>query len=1010
VDARQAPFVGRSSELERLEASVDQARSAPRLAVIAGEAGVGKTRLLEECLASLTDQRVLRGWCLPFEAASMPYGPIVQALRSLTSSLESHALRAVLGSGRVELGRILPEIASSASGGPPAAAAEATPEAGAQARLFEQTLGLIERLSTRPPVVLAIEDVHWAEPGTRDMLRFLVRNLRSPVLVLLTVRSDDLREDDPVRPFLADLERLESAARIELARFSRSDVEALLLNLTGTPPSRATVDRIYGRSDGNAFFVEQLVAAGESDSGVPARLADTLRARLAEVSETSREVLRAAAAAARPVDDELLAEVTGLEPRAVEVALREAISAKLLVPAEESSGESGYRFRHALLREVAYAELLPAQRRRLHRAVATALQAQGTQGDRRVPTPAASELAFHWEAGAEWQAAIDAHLEAAEAAAGVYAWSAAVHHYARTIELLELDGTAIAHDGVDGPELLHRAADAAFLAADYPRAVEWGRAAIDAVAASEPHRAGRYHIRLRWYLWDSGDRDGAVASVQEALRLVPPDPPSAERAAALAQWSGALMHAGRAEEAAATARETIEVARAVGARGDEAEALAILGWIDVMVGRPDPGFAAMREAAAIAEEVGDVSGTALGHALIAHMHAFVDQPSAALAAALEGYEAIVRVGAERTYGPVLLGHAVKALIELGEWDEADRLVRVGFEQELVDRPAHLLRIQRGRLATLRGSWDAAARDLAAARAFEVASGGSEYGDDLLAAEAELAAWSGNVPAARAAFEAVGRRPPAPPGPPIAWIAAHAVRAEADDAEQARAQRAAIRQRVALERATDILARWPGPPGTPVRLLAEAEMQRLKGTPDPAAWRAVGAAFEAAGRPFHVAQAQYREAAALLASRADRASVKRLLLAAQETAQRLRAQSLGQEIARLARRARVALGPGPTIVQSPETGATLGPERLTTREAEVLRLLAGGWTNRQIADELFISPRTASVHVANIFGKLGANSRVEAAAIAHRLGLAHDPPPPPDTGREPSREGAAPAPG
>jgi DNA-binding CsgD family transcriptional regulator/tetratricopeptide (TPR) repeat protein len=996
VDAPRAPIVGRSRELARFEAAIDAARAGSlRILLIGGESGVGKTRLVQECLARLDNERVLFGACLPLEGASIPYAPIRQALRGLVESLEPRPASVVLGAARAELGRLLPEIASSSE-----TSALPAAEPAAQARLFELVLGVIDRLARLAPVVLVIEDLHWADPATRDLIAVLGRNMRrSPVLLVLTIRSDDLTDDHPVIGLLAELERLEYAERLELDRFSRQEVASLLLLLTGVRPTAETLDRILGRSDGNPFFVEQLVAAGEAAPGLPARLADTLRARVGRLSDPTRGVLRAAAAAARPVDDEFLAELSGVDARDVGAAVREAISARILAPLDPDKRELGYTFRHALLREVIYDELHPAERRRLHRGVASALKARAGRRSQGIPLATASELAFHWDTADAWSEAIPAHLEAAAGAADVYAWTAVVHHYSRVLALLDSSSAEALPSTIDRAEVLHRAADAAFLAADYPRAIEWGRAAIEAVAATEPRRAGAYHVRLRWYLWDSGDRQGAVAAVEEALRLLPVHPPSAERASALAQWSGALMHTGRVQEAASVATEALALARLVGARSDEAEALAILGWIDVVIGRQERGFPAMAQAVTIAEEVGDVSGIALGHALIAHMYAYVDQPRDALAAGLRGYEAITRLGAERTYGPVLLGHAAKALLELGEWSEADRLIALGFDHELVDRPAHALRIQRGRLAMLRGSFEAAEADLAAARSFEAASAGSEYGDDLLAAEAELAAWSGTLAGARAAWESLADRlRAAPPTPQLAWVAAVAMRAEADEAEQARARRDTDRERTAREGGAAILEAWPGPPAGPVRLLAEAERTRLEGRPDPAAWSTVVEAWDRLDRPFHAAEARYRQAEALLGPGADRGEAALLLAAAHATCTRLRADALGHAVARLARRARVPLGTAAPTVTGGDGQARAGPEPLTPREADVLRLVAGGWTNRQIADELFISPRTAAVHVTNIFGKLGANSRVEAAAIAHRLGLAADPPRPPDTAK------------
>jgi predicted ATPase len=279
--------------------------------------------------------------------------PMVEALRPLARVLAPEELERVLGGARVELARLVPEL------GPQPAGEQATLLA--PTRLFELLLGILHRLAERGPVLLVVEDLHWADQSTRDLLEFLHRSLRAGVALVLTYRWDELHRRHPLRPWLAEL----------------------LAGIMEEPVAPALVGEILARSEGDPFFAEELLAAHLEGSRPPLALRDLVLARVEALSEATRRVLEVAAVAGARVDHELLAAVVGQDPEQLVWLLREAVTHHVLA-VDEASG--GYVFRHALVQEAIYDDLLPVQRGPLHAAYARAL-------DRRVEQR--GQLAYH---------------------------------------------------------------------------------------------------------------------------------------------------------------------------------------------------------------------------------------------------------------------------------------------------------------------------------------------------------------------------------------------------------------------------------------------------------------------------------------------------------------------------------------------------------------------------------------------------------------------------------------
>ncbi|HET6814196.1 MAG TPA: AAA family ATPase, partial [Actinomycetota bacterium] len=434
-------FVGRTEELARLAAAADRAAAGtPTAVLIGGEAGVGKTRLVGELVTSARQAgaTVLVGGCVELGGEGVPFGPLIEALRPFLRDLDEPELaQLVPGRTRVELARLLPEL--DPGGRPGTGPAGSGLGAGGfglgsdQGRLFELLLVLLERLGAERPAVLVVEDLHWADRSTRDLLAFLHRNLRhGRLLLVMTYRSDELHRRHPLRPFLAELDRGRRVERLELDRFGRDEVAAQLAGIQGAPAPAQLTERIHARSDGNAFFVEELAAtaAAGADGELPPSLRDTLLARIELLPEPTQQVLRILSVAAAAVPDPLLAEVAGLPEAELLAGLREAVSAHVLLV---DAGDGAYGFRHALVKEAVYAELLPGERTRLHARFATALAGRTAVGDPGL----AAELAWHWYAAHDLERALPAAVEAGLAAERSYAFAEAQRHFERALELWE---------------------------------------------------------------------------------------------------------------------------------------------------------------------------------------------------------------------------------------------------------------------------------------------------------------------------------------------------------------------------------------------------------------------------------------------------------------------------------------------------------------------------------------------------------------------------------------------
>jgi DNA-binding CsgD family transcriptional regulator len=980
----QGPLVGRASELGRLLARLDEAASGHAVvALVSGDAGVGKTRLAGE-LAQLARERgftVLSGHCAEL-GDSVPYLPLADALRDATRAPSVMAPLLDALASRPVLGRLLPDQGSGE-------VLDGDGSGLARQQLFGAVLGLLGELADASPVLLVLEDLHWADRSTRDLLTFLSRVLhRERVAVVGTYRSDDLHRRHPLRPVIAELLRLPGVSLVELGPLDTSAMAEHLTALARTRLEATTLNDIVARAEGNAYYAEELLAAAADGEALPAGLAALLLGRVERLSATAQQVMRVAAVAGRRADDELVREVSGLPAAEYEDAVREAVAQQLLVP----DGTEGYSFRHALLREALYADLLPGERTRLHGLLASALQSREQRAGA-LPV-AAAEIAHHCLASHDIPGAFAASVQAGEEAERLAAPAEAHRHYDQALSLWERVSEPEKLAGVNRGVLALRSASNAAASGDVARAVQQLRRLRGYLGENaDPVLVTRVGERLAYFLLEISEFPEAIEAARSAAAALPESPPSWQHARALATYAQTLLYPEDQEPARELAEQARAAARAANAPWVEADALVTLGMLGERHGQTNEAIELFTLAHRQAREARVLGVELRATYQLARAHLERGDLADAGQTAHEG----MRRAAETGLGLAPYGLDLQYLHYLahyndGAWDHAQELAD-GFSVRVTTIPEARLSAMALFIDVARGSPAVEERRMWLEPFWKVDGFGQYIARGLLA---EHALWQGDTATALCETEATLAAHRADYGgytPPGIRVAAIGVCAQADRAALARATGDSEGARAAIEGARELIEiareaaayrRRPkfvlGVDGRGWLARAEADWRRVQGDNDPSAWQAVldtfGPAFvyEAARTRLRLAEA--------LAEAGRRDDAQQAWRLAAETAERLGARPLRSALDGLARRARI--GPaGHWPAGAPASG---GPAGLTSREQEVLRLLTQGRTNREIASALFIAPKTASVHVSNILAKLGAASRTEAAAIAHRRGL------------------------
>jgi ATP/maltotriose-dependent transcriptional regulator MalT len=960
-------FVGRDAELALLEHALDVAAGGTAGTVLIGaESGAGKSRLISEFAAKAGGRAlVLTGGCVEVSAAALPYAPITAVLRKLVRSRGTGQVAALLpGSLAGELAVLLPEFGEQPSGGDPAMM---------RARLFESLLALFEVLAEERPLVLVVEDAQWADQSTCDLLTFLVRNVRQAALLLIvTFRSEDT-ERAALRSLTAGLGRMEGVLRIELERLSRAGVAAQLEGILGAAPRPALVNAVYQRGGGNPLFTEALVNRdGSLVSGLPWSLRDLVLAAVKELPAETQQALRMTAVGGDHVTHALLAAADNLDDAALTAALRPAVAARILI-----TDADGYGFRHQLFREAVLADLLPGERAAAHRGFATAIAAMPAA--RRNGT-AGVQLALHWRGGHEDERALSAAWQAAADTGAAFGYAQRLQMLDQVRELWPSVPNAASSTGTDYVGILELAADTAHWAGEPER----GLALVaDALAKldekDDPERRAVALFRradLRRELLQHGQLD----DLREALRLA--SEPTPVRARILAYYCWALRREDRNGEAERYAAELSALASQLGDEERQVEASMLLAAVAAHKG--EDTVAALLSARDAAAKLG--SGHLEVWAYLTLGHVLGDPPgdrggsAEAIQVGRQGLARARQLGLARQIAAPIAGNLAQALTAAGRWDEALEIIDeiLSLDQPPLGR-AHQL-MTRGSIAVARGDVDSAIAIVAEVRSLPAAiHSQGHYAYPLAQLEIHCRLASGDLTGALACARALPAPDPATDPAPRYQLAliGSAMRACAE------AKAFGVADADVSELRTDLEARAAAlPRRTPLQdafaAVVAAESSRAEGRQDPASWDAAHAAWERLGRPYQAAYALLHAARAAMA-RGDREAAAARLRTGAELAERVGARPLLQQIARQARQAGVDL---------PLSGQAAAPARfgLTERETEVLRLVAEGRGNRDIAAELFISPKTASVHVSNILGKLGVATRTEAAAVTYRLHL------------------------
>jgi DNA-binding CsgD family transcriptional regulator/tetratricopeptide (TPR) repeat protein len=990
-------FIGRGAQLADLQTGFAAVRQGePATVLLGGEAGVGKSRLAAEFAghARAEGGRVLTGGCLELGAEGLPFAPFTAVLRELARDAGVPGVVELLGGRAGEMARLLPDLgaAEPEAGEPAGTGADAYPGEG-RGRLFEQMLTLLEQLGERGPVVLVIEDLHWADRSTRDLLAFLVSNQRAlpGVLIIGTFRSDELHRTHPLRPLLAELARLSWVQRAELPRLTRGETGDLLAAIAGRELQPARVDGVFARSEGNPLFAEELLGC---DDELPESLRDLVLVRVHGLPEPTQDVLRVASAAGERAGHALLSAVSGLGDDDVEKALRPAVAANVLV-----AGADGYAFRHALIREAMYEDLLPGERGRVHARYAEVIAADPALTAGR----AAIQLAHHWSAAHDLRHALASAWQAAAEANRVFAYAEQLAMLAKVSELWDKVPDAAQQIGASHDHVLERAAQVAYVLQEEEQARAFASAALREIDRdAEPGRAAVL-LELRGRL--QPDTQDGVADLREALSMVGDGQHERERAAVLASLATRLGKTGATGQARAAALQALELAERTGdlvAQANALSTMAALGHFDG-AGISDTELDMLGRARSLAIRAGDhnlVLNTSINES---HLLEGLGEHERAAQVARDGIADAARYGLARTHGTFLAINVAEPLYALGRWDEATEVLERALALSAPPRTRACLQGLATAIALARGEFAEADSLLASAmRLFSALRGRTHLHieENLSAAQLriELVTAQGRHQEALAAAEDAMRRHDLQASPRYAWpLLIAAARAAAEITVTPAAARAAGSAEAARELlgALDAQAGKLGTEGPVERanqLTYTAEVLRARHAAaggaavlaeEAAVWEQAAAGWEQAREPYPLAIALFRAAEAALAAGGGRDAPGTWLRRAAEICADLRARPLGEAVALLARRARIATDGTATARHTPAAG-------LTPRELEVLRLIAAGMSNARIAAELFISPKTASVHVSNIMSKLGASTRGEAAAAAHRLRLL-DPP-------------------
>ncbi|MFB4354775.1 AAA family ATPase [Microbacterium sp. LS_15] len=946
--APSTAMVGREAETQVVRAVFERSvEGTPVALLVEGEAGIGKSRLLREFAADVANRADVHiGWCLDLGASRTPFGPLVGILRSIVSQLGAERVRAQLGVGAEALGMLLPELN-------PTERSQTSPD-----RVRDAIAALIEAAADRNPQVLIVEDLHWADDSTLAILAFLMRSLtRGRIMLLLSCRSDDVRRGDAVSSFIGESTRARLLDRVQVDRLDADAVRELAEAIIGQPLSDTALERIRSRAEGVPFFIEEI--AGCSAGPLPGTLRDLLLARFDRLGDDARRVVQVASGADRALSHPTVSALAGLADGRLDEAIREATQSGILVVVDDE-----YRFRHALLREAVHDDLLPGERARLHRSYAELMEQRGAGAASGEP----AALAYHWQLAQDPRRALAAAMTAMTDAKARFAFASA----ARFGELV-LDLWAQVPDAemvVDVPrlEFLRSLGSVLRNAGDGERALAVVNLALSEVdpAAVDPRTHARLLRDKAYYTMNLG-RNGSVPLLQDSLSVLDGRVDDDRlHASILNQLGSRYMVAGRLSDAIDIATEAEDRGEAAGSDEETSIAANIRAASLAHLGR----VAEAHEQYALALARANTTNAELRYRVnYSDLLGLLGRYRDAVRVAEEGMERAREYGVERTTGAIMTQNMAVPLLEMGEIERVEGMLARELAQATLRIFHAYSTMTRVRVLSWRG------RDVEAAEIVrewhpvfaEAGVDERQIWYDEIMMRLSVAESGGDLRAALDEVRAMLRDD----GPRLlherrlmleaGWLIAELrVTGEAVDDAVSEVREAWLSQ--------------------PEQLLDDAWWGILSAFLDPSIPALRSAVDLADGDDVPVTfRVMTRLALArMLVDTADRAAAASVLDEARRTAETLGHVPLGRAVAEFAHAA------GLRAADSRHVGdvGSGDAEPLTARELQVLELIAEGLSNRQIAERLFISVKTVSVHVSAVLRKLGVASRTE-AAVLHR---------------------------
>jgi predicted ATPase/DNA-binding CsgD family transcriptional regulator len=999
-------LISRTQERAVLRSLMDAARSGQGcVALISGEAGIGKSRLVAEAKAQASAQGFLLLQGNSFQAdSSYPYAPLLDLLSAFSAG-PSLPLAADQKPLLYELAGLLPDLALLFPEPPPSPQMNTLQPTEQKHRLWSVLTQFFLSQAALHPVLVVVEDLHWCDESSLGFLLSLARHARSHQLVcLFTYRSD---ESSPgLRHWLAQLDRERLAQEISLAPLSRSDVGAMLQTIFAAPHPAPDelLDLLYALSEGNPFFVEELLTAtwgplyvegtwqreaapgeGSHLSRLPRSIQDAVHQRTERLSAPASHAMILAAVAGRRFDFALLQQVLQCDEERLLALMKELMSAQLVV--EEA--EDQFAFRHALIREAVYAELLARERRSLHRAIAEALESLfPTQPMREASL---TSLAYHFSEAGIWPKALEYQQRAGEKALSLYAPRAATDHFTRA-----LDAARRLH--VSPAAQLHFARGQAYATiGDFEHAREdYERAAASARTEHDGVLEWQSMIALG-SLWAGRDYAQAGAWIQRASSLAEQLADPSLRARSLNRLGNWLANTGRTEEGLHAHQEALQLFQALQDTQGMAETFDLLGAAFAITGDQVNAVQHLGQAIALFRTLDDRQSLMSSLA----MRAIQSPPLASVTSvcAMRSLDECVHDAAEALRlarqiespsGQAFAEMAMaRTLVSFGEFGpaliHAREIARaasaIEHYQWLVASASSAGHISFLLLAPdqARAAWETG---LAMAREL-----GSTNWIEILAANIALACLSQHdLSAAEAVLSEVLPRDQLPRNNAerfvtLSWGELALARGNPD---------------VALRLVEHLLASAPGTrAGEPPQLIPH--LLKLKGEALMALARLEEAveALEGAKRGALIREDRpvlwtiHRSLGRLYRLLKREEAVRKEVAAARRLIEDLGAtlDDAPDDAPLREQFVTAALNSLPRVKPLPPRDATKRAfGGLTARERQVAALVAQGKTSREIAARLVVSERTAEVHVGNILGKLGFTSRAQIAAWAVEKGL------------------------